>query len=57
LTRHKTVQAFAIFIGSIGNEALKLKQSLPAGHAHVCQSTQQLPSTILSILTSQIIFN
>lgn len=56
LTSDKTVQAFAIFIGSLGKEAFHLKESLPVGHSFVCESIESLPAIVEKIL-SQVVEN
>jgi hypothetical protein len=37
--------ALQVMIGSIGEEAAKIRAALPAGHGHVVLDTTLLPST------------
>merc|ERR1712110_1046190 len=43
LTRNDKVNAFAIFIGSLGDQADRLTSKLPAGKGFVCLETRKLP--------------
>ena len=52
LTRNDKVNAFAIFIGSLGNQADILTQKLPAGKGFVCLETRKLPEILKAIFTS-----
>ena len=48
------VNAFVIFIGSIGDQALRLKESLPAGKAYVCMDTKDIPDILKQIFASSL---
>ena len=48
------VNAFVIFIGSLGNQALRLKESLPAGKAYVCMDTKDIPDILKQIFASSL---
>lgn len=49
LKRDARVDGHAVMIGSIGEEAAKIRAALPAGHGHVVLDTTLLPSTFRSI--------
>ncbi|KHJ47859.1 hypothetical protein D918_02018 [Trichuris suis] len=48
------VSVYAIFIGSIGDEAIRLRKELPIGRSFVCRETTELPEIVRQILTSSI---
>ncbi|KAI3381394.1 hypothetical protein SNEBB_005189 [Seison nebaliae] len=51
--KHKdevNLSSYAIFIGSLGDEANHLKQKLPSDRAFVCRTTSELPVNISRIL-------
>ncbi|EDV28824.1 uncharacterized protein TRIADDRAFT_52086 [Trichoplax adhaerens] len=49
------VNVFFIFIGSLGNQAERLKKKLPAGHAFVCMNTKDIPQILQQIFTSTML--
>eukprot|EP00127_Corallochytrium_limacisporum_P004994 Clim_evm17s196 gene=Clim_evmTU17s196 len=49
------VNAVVIFIGTIGDQAEKLRRSLPTGRAFVCMNTQDLPKIMSEIFRSSIL--
>lgn len=55
LTSNPEVHAFAIFIGSLGDQATRLQNHLPAGHAFVCMDTSELPQILQQIFTSSLL--
>ncbi|CAL4081731.1 unnamed protein product, partial [Meganyctiphanes norvegica] len=55
LTSDPNVNTFAIFIGSLGNQADRLTQALPAGRSFVCLNLKSLPQIMQSIFTSAIV--
>lgn len=55
LSSDARVHAFAIFIGSLGNQANRLVRKLPAGRAFVCMDTKQLPQVLQQIFTSAML--
>ncbi|KAL0838604.1 hypothetical protein ABMA28_016694 [Loxostege sticticalis] len=57
LTSDHRVQAHVIFIGSLGDEASTLLRRLPAGHAHVCMDTANLPHIMQQIFASSLLQN
>ncbi|CAH0715327.1 unnamed protein product, partial [Brenthis ino] len=57
LTSDPRVQAHAIFIGSLGDEANVLLRKLPAGHAHVCMDVASLPQIMQQIFASSLLQN
>ncbi|XP_028163508.1 von Willebrand factor A domain-containing protein 8 [Ostrinia furnacalis] len=57
LTSESKVQAHVIFIGSLGDEASMLLRRLPAGHAHVCMDTANLPHIMQQIFASSLLQN
>nr|XP_039272426.1 von Willebrand factor A domain-containing protein 8-like isoform X1 [Styela clava] len=55
LTRDEEVNAFAIFIGSLGDQAERLKKQLPAGRSFVCMDTKNIPQIMQQIFTSTLL--
>lgn len=51
----ESVNVFAIFIGSLGDQATSLKKRLPAGKAFVCKRTDEIPQILQQIFTSTIV--
>ena len=52
LTRNERVNAFAIFIGSLGDQAEYLAKKLPSGKGFVCLDTRKIPEIMKTIFTS-----
>ena len=48
------VNAFVIFIGSLGDQALRLKERLPAGKAYVCMDTKDIPDILKQIFAASL---
>ncbi|XP_074632889.1 von Willebrand factor A domain-containing protein 8-like isoform X1 [Acropora palmata] len=55
LTSDGRVNAFVIFIGSLGNQADRLVKKLPSGRAFVCMDTKYLPQVLQQIFTSAVL--
>ncbi|WAR13926.1 VWA8-like protein [Mya arenaria] len=55
LRSHDEVNAFAIFIGSLGDQATRLTKQLPMGHSFVCLDTKNLPQILQQIFTSTML--
>ncbi|XP_072370485.1 von Willebrand factor A domain-containing protein 8-like [Scyliorhinus torazame] len=55
LTCNPQVNAFAIFIGSLGDQAERLQQTLPAGRSFVAMDTKQIPQILQQIFTSTML--
>ncbi|CAN8023758.1 unnamed protein product [Ixodes persulcatus] len=55
LTSNPEVDAFAVFIGSLGDQAARLQKRLPAGRAFVCLDTSELPQILQQIFTSSLL--
>ncbi|XP_032888798.1 von Willebrand factor A domain-containing protein 8 [Amblyraja radiata] len=55
LTSNPQVNAFAIFIGSLGNQAERLQQTLPAGRSFVAMDAKQIPQILQQIFTSTLL--
>ncbi|XP_014258811.1 von Willebrand factor A domain-containing protein 8 isoform X2 [Cimex lectularius] len=49
------VEAYIIFIGSLGNEAERLKNALPAGKGYLCLDLKNLPQILQTIFTSSML--
>lgn len=49
------VNTFCIFIGTLGDQAIKLKQNLPFGKSFVCMNTQQIPTVMQQIFQSAML--
>nr|XP_055071414.1 von Willebrand factor A domain-containing protein 8 [Misgurnus anguillicaudatus] len=57
LTSNPQVNAFAIFIGSLGDQADRLQRTLPAGRSFVAMDTKQIPQILQQIFTSTMLSN
>ncbi|KAM4608925.1 von Willebrand factor A domain-containing protein 8 isoform 1-T1 [Polymixia lowei] len=55
LTSDAEVNAFAIFIGSLGDQAERLQKTLPAGRSFVAMDTKQIPQILQQIFTSTML--
>ncbi|XP_077071835.1 von Willebrand factor A domain-containing protein 8 isoform X2 [Siphateles boraxobius] len=55
LTSDPQVNAFAIFIGSLGDQAERLQRTLPAGRSFVAMDTKQIPQILQQIFTSTML--
>merc|ERR1712223_665259 len=55
LTRNERVNAFAIFIGSLGDQAEYLARKLPSGKGFVCLDTRKIPEIKKTIFTSTML--
>ncbi|XP_061547312.1 von Willebrand factor A domain-containing protein 8 isoform X2 [Phycodurus eques] len=49
------VDAFAVFIGSLGDQAERLQQTLPAGRSFVAMDTKRIPQILQQIFTSSLL--
>uniref|UniRef100_A0ABM0MSB4 von Willebrand factor A domain-containing protein 8-like n=1 Tax=Saccoglossus kowalevskii TaxID=10224 RepID=A0ABM0MSB4_SACKO len=49
------VNAFAIFIGSLGDQAERLARNLPTGHAFICLDTKDIPQILQQIFLSTML--
>ncbi|XP_056637109.1 von Willebrand factor A domain-containing protein 8 isoform X2 [Diorhabda sublineata] len=52
-----SVSAYAVFIASLGDQAERLTQNLPAGRAFICQDTRELPHILKQIFSSSVVNN
>ncbi|KAJ8404600.1 hypothetical protein AAFF_G00334630 [Aldrovandia affinis] len=55
LTCNAQVNGFAIFIGSLGDQAERLQKTLPAGRSFVAMDTKQIPQILQQIFTSTML--
>ncbi|KAJ8310233.1 hypothetical protein KUTeg_012098 [Tegillarca granosa] len=55
LKSNDKVNAYAIFIGSLEDQAVQLIKQLPMGHAFVCLDTKNLPQILQQIFTSTML--
>eukprot|EP00057_Strongylocentrotus_purpuratus_P027672 XP_011682146.1 PREDICTED: von Willebrand factor A domain-containing protein 8 [Strongylocentrotus purpuratus] len=55
MQQDEDVNAYAIFIGSIGDQAGRLVRNLPAGHGFVCMDTKTIPQIMQQIFTSTML--
>ncbi|XP_063587792.1 von Willebrand factor A domain-containing protein 8-like [Penaeus indicus] len=55
LTAEPSVHTYAIFIGSLGDQAERLTKALPAGHSFVCMDLKKLPQILQQIFTSAML--
>ncbi|KAL0271601.1 UNVERIFIED_CONTAM: hypothetical protein PYX00_008644 [Menopon gallinae] len=56
LTSNPDVNGFAIFIGSLGDQAVRLTQNLPAGRAFVCLDLSQIPQILQQIFSYSLLY-
>ena len=49
------VNVFCIFIGALGDQAIKLKKNLPSGKSFVCLNTQDIPRIMQQIFQSAML--
>ncbi|GAB1299119.1 von Willebrand factor A domain-containing protein 8 [Apodemus speciosus] len=55
LTSDPQVNAFAIFIGSLGDQAARLQRTLPAGRSFIAMDTKKIPQILQQIFTSTML--
>jgi len=55
LDANENVNAFIVFIGSLGNQADSLSKRLPSGKSFVCLDTKKLPEILQTIFTSTML--
>ncbi|KAK7868613.1 hypothetical protein R5R35_008422 [Gryllus longicercus] len=55
LTSESNVSAYAIFIGSLGDEAVRLTKQMPAGRAFVCLDLTKLPQILQQIFSASVL--
>lgn len=55
LTAETSVNTYAIFIGSLGDQADRLTKVLPAGHSFVCLDLKKIPQILQQIFTSAML--
>lgn len=55
LTSESSVNTYAIFIGSLGDQADRLTKALPAGHSFVCLDLKRIPQILQQIFTSAML--
>nr|XP_004650824.2 von Willebrand factor A domain-containing protein 8 [Jaculus jaculus] len=55
LTSDPQVNAFAIFIGSLGDQAARLQKTLPAGRSFIAMDTKDIPQILQQIFTSTLL--
>ncbi|XP_072214400.1 von Willebrand factor A domain-containing protein 8 [Excalfactoria chinensis] len=55
LTTNTQVNAFAIFIGSLGDQADRLQRTLPAGRSFIAMDTKEIPQILQQIFTSTML--
>mmetsp|Transcript_4967 Transcript_4967/g.15572 ORF Transcript_4967/g.15572 Transcript_4967/m.15572 type:complete len:110 (+) Transcript_4967:1-330(+) len=56
LTKDPRVEGHAVMLGSLGDEAERIKASLPAGRGHVVMDTATLPQTFRRIFQHARLF-
>ncbi|VDM74551.1 unnamed protein product [Strongylus vulgaris] len=54
MNKSEDVRSFVILIGSLGEQAARLKEALPVGKAFVCENTSDLPKIMQTIFTSTL---
>jgi hypothetical protein len=54
MERDERVHVFVVLIGSLGEQANRLRSALPVGKAFVCQNTGDLPHIMQTIFASTL---
>ncbi|KAL2081742.1 hypothetical protein ACEWY4_023595 [Coilia grayii] len=57
LTSNPQINAFAVFIGSLGDQAERLQRQLPSGRSFIAMDTKEIPLILQQIFTSTILSN
>ena len=55
LNKNESVNAYMVFIGSLGNQADQISRQLPSGKSFVCLDTKRLPEILKTIFTSAML--
>ncbi|KAK0097221.1 hypothetical protein PV326_002877 [Microctonus aethiopoides] len=55
LTSCPEVNAYAIFIGSLGDQATRVMQKMPSGRAFVCMDLQNIPRILQQIFAASVL--
>ncbi|XP_012146606.2 von Willebrand factor A domain-containing protein c12.2 isoform X1 [Megachile rotundata] len=55
LTSNPNVNAFAIFIGSLGNQAVSLMKRMPSGRAFICMDLKDIPRILQQIFAASLL--
>ena len=55
LNRNENVNAYMVFIGSLGNQADQISKRLPSGKSFVCLDTKKLPEILQTIFTAAML--
>jgi hypothetical protein len=55
MSSNDAVTVFAIFIGSLGDQAQRLKQQLPSGRTYICQNTTEIPNILQQIFAATLL--
>uniref|UniRef100_A0A1Y1MII6 von Willebrand factor A domain-containing protein 8 n=1 Tax=Photinus pyralis TaxID=7054 RepID=A0A1Y1MII6_PHOPY len=55
LSQSEKINSYAVFIGSLGDQAERLTQSLPAGRSFICKDVSTLPQILKQIFSSSVI--
>lgn len=55
LTSNEDVNAYVIFIGSLGDQAQRILKQMPSGRAFICMDTKNLPQILQQIFTSTML--
>lgn len=55
LSSNSNVSAYAIFIGSLGNQAERLMTKMPPGKAFVCMDLKNIPRILQQIFTASVL--
>ena len=55
LNRNENVNAYMVFIGSLGNQADLISKRLPSGKSFVCLDTKKLPEILQTIFTAAML--
>ena len=55
LNTDRNVNVFCIFIGALGDQATRLKKTLPSGKTFVCLNTEDIPRIMQQIFQAAML--
>jgi hypothetical protein len=55
MTRNDKVNVYCLFIGALGDQAVRLKNNLPSGKTFVCMKTEEIPRILQLIFQSAML--
>ncbi|RZF46312.1 hypothetical protein LSTR_LSTR016631, partial [Laodelphax striatellus] len=55
LNANSKVQSYILFIGSLGDQAKRLTNALPAGRGYLCMDVTEIPQILQQIFTASLL--